>query len=248
MILITRPKTEAKQFACELNKRSIVSVIDSVIKFEPQRKNIYLTQNKIFIITSSQSVKSLNRYRKLYFHILKEGSFYVVGEQVYKNLKNIGVKKIKFKFSDTQELLRKLKAQSNKQATVKYEYLCGSQINSNFIDQCKFNKISIKKTILYKTVSVNKLKLKTIKSIKRGEIKILTLFSIFTAKTFFKLLRKHKLINDIYDKDIYIMCLSKRISNYVLQDEKFIHKKRVKWSLKPTQRSLIMGIKKIKSN
>ena len=70
MILITRPKTEAKQFACELNKRSIVSVIDSVIKFEPQRKNIYLTQNKIFIITSSQSVKSLNRYRKLYFHLI----------------------------------------------------------------------------------------------------------------------------------------------------------------------------------
>ncbi len=247
MILITRPKVEANQFADELNKKNLISIIDPILKFEPLKKNIQLSQNRIYIITSSQCVKSLDKYRKLYSHILIKGNFYVVGEQVYKNLKNIGVNKIKFKFSDTQELLRKLKALKKKHLSVKYEYLCGSQINSDFIEQCKLNKISIKKTILYKTISATKLKAKTVKSIKRGEIKTFTFFSIFTAKTFFKLLRKYKLNDYISKHDIYIMCLSKRISNYVLRNEQFIEKKRIKWSPKPTQNELIMCIKKIKN-
>ena len=154
MILITRPKIEAKQFADELQKKSFVSIIDSVLKFEPQKKNIFLSQNKIFIVTSSQCVKSLNKYRKSYSRILSEGSFYVVGRQVYKNLKSIGVKKIEFQFSDTQQLLGKLKNLRKKQVSVNYEYLCGSQINSDFMKQCKINKISIKKNILYKTIAV----------------------------------------------------------------------------------------------
>ena len=225
MILITRPKIEAKQFADELQKKRLVSIIDSILKFEPQKKNICLSQNKIFIVTSSQCVKSLNKYRKSYSHTLKEGIFYVVGRQVYKNLKSIGVKKIKFVFSDTQELLRKLKTLRKKQASARYEYLCGSQINDDFLEKCRLNKITIKKNILYKTIAVNNLKSKTIRSIQRGEIKILTFFSVFTAKTFFKLVRKHKLIKYLADNDIYIMCLSKRISNHVLFNEGFIPKK-----------------------
>ena len=249
MILITRPKSEAKQFADELHKKNIVSIIDSVLKFELQKKNIYLSRNKIFIVTSSQCVKSLNKYRKSYSNILKEGSFYVVGKQVYKNLKNIGVKKIKFQFSDTQELLRKLKVLRKKNFLIKYEYLCGSQINNDFVEQCKLNKISIKKNILYKSIPVKKLKPRTIRSIKRGEIKILTFFSIFTFKTFFKLIRKHKLANDLTNQDIYIMCLSKRISKYILHhNEGIIEKKRLKWSPKPSQSAIIMCIKKIKNN
>ena len=248
MILITRPNIEAKQFADKLQKKNFVSIIDSVLKFEPQKKNIYLSQNKIFIVTSSQCVKSLNKYRKSYSHILKEGSFYVVGRQVYKNLKNIGVKKVKLVFNDTQELLRKLKTLKKKQVSVRYEYLCGSQINDDFVEQCKLNEIYIKKNILYKTIPANKLKSKTVKSIQRGEIKILTFFSIFTAKTFFKLLRKYRLIKYLSENDTYIMCLSKRISNYVLCNEDFAEKKRVKWSPKPTQNALIMCIEKIKSN
>jgi len=245
MILITRPNIEAKQFADKLQKKKFVSIIDSVLKFEPQKKNIYLSQNKIFIVTSSQCVKSLNKYRKSYFHILKEGSFYVVGRQVYKNLKSIGVKKVKLVFNDTQELLRKLKTLEKKQVSARYEYLCGSQINDDFIEQCKIKKINIKKNILYKTIPANKLKSKTVKGIQKGEIKILTFFSIFTAKTFFKLIRKHKLIKYIDHDDIYIMCLSKRISNYVLLNEGFISKKRLKWSPKPTQNALIMCIKNL---
>ena len=245
MILITRPKIEAKQFADALHKKSFESTIDSILKFEPLKKNIYLSENKIFIVTSSQCVKSLNKYRKSYLHILKEGIFYVVGRQVYKNLKSLGVKKIKFVFSDTQELLRKLKLLRKKQFLARYEYLCGSQINDDFVEQCKLNKIYIKKNILYKTIAVNKLKFKTVKSIKGGEIRILTFFSIFTAKTFFKLIRKHKLIKYIDHDDIYIMCLSKRISNYVLLNEGFISKKRLKWSPKPTQNALIMCIKNL---
>ena len=152
MILITRPNIEAKQFADKLQKKKFVSIIDSVLKFKPQKKNIYLSQNKIFIVTSSQCVKSLNKYRKSYFHILKEGSFYVVGRQVYKNLKSIGVKKVKLVFNDTQELLRKLKTLKKKQVSARYEYLCGSQINDDFVEQCNLNEIYIKKKILYKTI------------------------------------------------------------------------------------------------
>ena len=143
-------------------------------------------------------------------------------------------------------LLRKLKTIRKIEDSVKYEYLCGSQINNNFVEQCKLNKISIKKTILYKTISTKKLKFKTIKSIQQGEIKVITFFSVFTAKTFFKLLRKHKLLNHINDNDTYIMCLSKRISNYLLCNEVFIQKKRLKWSPNPSQNSLIMSIKNLK--
>ena len=241
MILITRPKIEAKQFADELQKKSFVSIIDSVLKFEPQKKNIFLSQNKIFIVTSSQCVKSLNKYRKSYSRILSEGSFYVVGRQVYKNLKSIGVKKIEFQFSDTQQLLGKLKNLRKKQVSVNYEYLCGSQINSDFMKQCKINKISIKKNILYKTIAVKKLKTKTVRSIERGEIKIITFFSIFTAKTFFKLINKHKLTK-VQEKSKR----RRKSSSYVSCNQKFINKKTLKWSSKPTQNALIMCMKDLK--
>tara|TARA_B100000212_G_C27259824_1_gene484005 strand:- start:125 stop:883 length:759 start_codon:yes stop_codon:yes gene_type:complete len=246
MILITRPKIEAQQFANELHKKNFVSVIDSILKFEPQKKKIYFSQDKIFLVTSSQCVKSLNKYRKSYSHILKEGIFYVVGRQVYKNLKSIGVKKIKFVFGDTQELLRKLRLLNKKKALARYEYLCGSKINDDFLEQCRLNKISIKKNILYKTIAVSTLKQTTLKSIKGGEIKILTFFSIFTAKTFFKLMRKYNLTEYIVDHDVYIMCLSKRISNYVLFNEGNISKKRLKWAPKPEQNELIKCIQKLK--
>ena len=62
MILITRPKVEANQFADELNKKNLISIIDPILKFEPLKKNIQLSQNRIYIITSSQCVKSLDKY------------------------------------------------------------------------------------------------------------------------------------------------------------------------------------------
>ena len=42
MILITRPNLEAKQFADKLQKKNFVSIIDSVLKFESQKKKYLL--------------------------------------------------------------------------------------------------------------------------------------------------------------------------------------------------------------
>ena len=245
MILIIRPKTETNTIVHDLRERNCSLFLEPVseIKFINLKTNF--DSNGFFLISSLQTVKALALLKNIDHQFFNNANFLVIGNKTAQRCKSLGIKNINKVFFSSLDLIDYL--DQNKQIN-QLNHLTGSVKNEILEEWSKINRQLIKKTILYKTVSVNKLKLKTIKSIKRGEIKILTLFSIFTAKTFFKLLRKHKLINDIYDKDIYIMCLSKRISDYVLHSEGFIEKKRLKWSPKPSQNALIMCIKKFKKN
>ncbi len=243
MILITRPVSEAKEFSIALKKNNLQSISDPILSFKFKRKKISLSKNKIFIVTSSQSVKVLRNNKAIYKHIIDEGIFIAVGKKVSLNLKCVGVKKIEFVSRDTEQLLRKLERKDQKYKHLKYEYLCGSKINDDFLSQCRNKKILIRKKILYDSVPSYELSKKTVQKIRNGSIKVITFFSIYTAKVFLKLAKKSDILHDLRNNNIIIMCLSKRIAFSVGKMTKIFPKSQIKWSPFPNQESLIKSLK-----
>ena len=247
MILITRPVSEAKDFSIALKRNNFLSLSDSILSFNLRRKKILLSKNKIFIVTSSQSVKALQKNRAIYGELFDEGVFFVVGKKVSSNLKSIGVKNIKSISRDTEHLLRKLVSKGSKYRKLKYEYLCGSKINDDFVTQCKNKKIMIRKKVLYDSVPKNELSKKTIQNIQNGSVKVITFFSIYTAKVFFKLAKKENILHNLNNNNVIIMCLSKRIALSVSKMTKISGKSSIKWSTLPNQESMIKSLKSIKN-
>ena len=64
MILITRPKDEAKILKKELGKIQIESTIDSLTSFAI-KKEIPYHQNISYLISSSQTVKFISKSKKI---------------------------------------------------------------------------------------------------------------------------------------------------------------------------------------
>ena len=247
MILITRPVSEAKEFSIALKRNNFLNISDSILSFNFKRKKISLSNDKIFIVTSSQSVKALQKNKAIYRQLIDEGIFIAVGKKVSLNLKGIGVKKIKLVSRDTEHLLRKLVSKGSKYKKLKYEYLCGSKINDDFVSQCKSKKILIRKKVLYEPIPSKKLSKKTIQNIKNGSVKVITFFSIYTAKVFFKLAKKEDILHDLYYNNVIIMCLSRRIALSVGKMAKIIEKSSIKWSTLPDQESMIKSLKSVKN-
>ena len=242
MILITRPNEEALSFSLELIKYNLKSQIEPILSFRVKNKDIKISKNKIFIVTSSQAVKALSKYKKKYNQLINEGEFLVVGDKVSKNLKKIGVKKIVFRCENTNKLLKELKLKKYFDRKYKFEYLCGSKINDDFLKHCKLQNISIRKNILYDTIVTQKLSNKVIEYIKDRKINVITFFSSYTANSFIKLIQPDKDAYNIVMKDTYIMCLSKRIASQIINNHKNINKSLLKWSNSPNQQSLIKAI------
>tara|TARA_Y100000768_G_C23958229_1_gene673895 strand:+ start:620 stop:1372 length:753 start_codon:yes stop_codon:yes gene_type:complete len=246
MILITRPASEAKDFSIALKRNNFLSLSDSILSFNFRRKKISLSKNKIFIVTSSQSVKALQKNRAIYRELFDEGVFFVVGKKVSLNLKGIGVKNIKSISRDTDHLLRKIVSKGSKYKKLNYEYLCGSKINDDFISRCKNKKILIRKKILYDSIPSNELSKKTIQNIQNGKITVVTFFSIYTAKIFFNLAKNEEILQDLRNNNVIIMCLSRRIAFSVAKMTKILQKNSIKWSTLPNQESMIKSLKSIK--
>ena len=247
MILITRPASEAKEFSIALKSNDFRSISESILSFSYKRKKISLSKNKIFIVTSSQSVKALQKNRAIYGELIDKGVFIAVGKKVSLNLRGLGVKNIKSISRDTEHLLRKLVSKGSKYKKLKYEYLCGSKINDDFVSQCKSKKILIRKKVIYEPIPSNELSKKTIQNIKNGSIKVITFFSIYTAKVFFKLAKKEDILHDLYYNNVIIMCLSRRIALSVVKMAKIIEKSSIKWSTLPDQESMIKSLKSVKN-
>ena len=89
MILITRPHEEAKVLEKELLKIGKECVTDSLISFKFHFKKIPFEKNVLYLISSSQSVKVLLKYKNKYRPLLKNGTFIVVGKKVATELTKI---------------------------------------------------------------------------------------------------------------------------------------------------------------
>ena len=233
MILITRPTNEAKLLAKALKSFSLPNTTESLTSFKYCKKRINFNENCLFIVSSLQAVHAMRMNQKDYKDIIMQGKFLVVGMKVASELKLLGVKNIVKRFNSSDSLMSYL-LHEKKPFKFKVEYLCGSIINDEFVIALKRSKIKYKKNVLYKTLAAKQISSQCLDLLQKNEIKIVLIYSAYSAKVFLKLLRHHKLISVL--KNINILCLSKRIAG-VFQDK--VPPKRLLWCRSPSQKSLL---------
>ena len=117
-------------------------------------------------------------------------------------------------FDSTTSLLKFI-LKKNFYKKIKFEYLCGSVVNDEFVNEMRKKKYSLKKRIVYQITPTNQLLQKTQVAIKNKKIEVIVFYSVYSAKIFIRLLRKYDLLSLIY-KDVKFLCFSERISRHLI--------------------------------
>ena len=210
MILITRPKSEALELQNKLKKYGYKTKVDSLISFKSQFKEIPYDKKFFYLITSSQSVETLSKYKKKYNSILNDGTFIIVGKKTAAKLKKIAPVKIEKIAQNSDEIINYLRNNKLlKQKKRNLIYLSGSVVNKEFIKSLKNIKSTIKRIVLYKVIAEDQLKASTVRLIKNKKIIMILLFSVYSTDILIKLLKQEKIYRNV--KSATVVCLSDRI-------------------------------------
>lgn len=192
-ILVTRPYEQAQEFAKELNKKKIIPVISPLISISSVKENITIDNpNTVILITSSNALHALSK-------LDKKIKIYTIGEITFKKLKSLGFINCHFLGDDVDDLRKNLNHQEE------IIYLSGDQISYDFIDFP-----NVKRKIVYNSKLFQTPNQEFFDFFYAKEVRIITLFSLRTAKNLIYLINKNNLHN--YCHDIILVCLSKKIS------------------------------------
>ena len=235
MILITRPKALALKLEIELEKKNFLTQKEPLMSFEYLDQPIKFHSSAIYIIASLQAVQSFIDYKKTYQTIIDQGRYLVIGHEVAKQLKLLGVKNILFVSRDSEELIKFI--QSKNFMDISFHYLCGSTYNKNFVTQLKEMGVKFDKKIIYKLNSRKSMSQKTIKYIKEKKIKTVLFFSRNTAAIFFQLMKVHKLNYSLINQYI---CISDKVAEELILNG--ISIEQIKVSNTPDQESMIQQL------
>ena len=196
MILIIRHRNLDIEFKSKLDKNNYNYLYQPVLHFNYVKNKIINSENKIFIIASIQAVKSIRSQRNEYFSSIKDAQLFVIGKKVKEALVKLGVNNIIKTFDTTTSLLKFIQ-KNNFYKKIKFEYLCGSVVNDEFIKQMKMKKFTLRKKIVYEVIPVAQLLKRTKALIRNGNIKVIVFYSVYSAKIFLKLLRKYGLLSSL---------------------------------------------------
>ena len=237
MILITRPHEEAKVLEKEFLNIGKECVIDSLIDFKFHFKKISFQKNVLYLISSSQAVKALTKYKKKHHQFLTNGEFIVVGKKVSTELKKISPVKIKKVTKDSDDMKKFLISQWRIKNYKKIVFISGSVFNREFVSYLRKKQIVVIRKVLYTTLQTKNFKQKTIRLFNHGKITHAVFYSSFTAEIFLKLLKMNALEKKV--TDIIPVSLSKRIDT-ILKKSQLFNKTLI--SKKPNENSLIKRI------
>ena len=241
MILIIRHRNLDTEFKLKLDKNNYNYLYQPVLKFNYVKNKIINSENKIFIIASIQAVNSIHSQRDKHFNSIKDAQLFVIGTKVKEALVNLGFSNIVKTFDSTTSLL-KFVQKNNFYKKIKFDYLCGSVVNDEFVNEMRIKKFALTKKIVYEITPIGQLLEKTKAAIRNGDIKIIVFYSVYSAEVFLKLLRKYGLLSSI-KRGVRILCFSKRISNH-LSNGKLLPHKNIHSIKSPNTELLFQYIKK----
>ena len=234
MILITRPKEQSKDLKLTLVAKGYKNFQESLYSIEYLNRKVPYDKDSYYIFSSIHSVKSLVKNKQIYKFI--NANIFAIGKKVKQELINSGCKKILATSIDSKTLVVILN--SLKFNEVKLVYLCSNVVNSDFFNDAKKYKLSVKKKIIYKTQPIKKFTKKLIYYLSSNRILGITLYSKLSAETLLILLKKYKILSNFKETPMY--CISDRVAK-PLRQKKFKH---IYVASKPNQKSLIVSIKK----
>ena len=238
MILITRPKLEAKKLKKKIEDLGHVAHIDSLSKIINFNIDINTNSKRIILISSQRAAKII--IEKCYLRLNQP--ILVIGDTSHQKLKRAGFSKILYKAKDSDQLLKYLVKNFltlKKKYGIGMTYLTGSVSNQKFIkslDEIGFN---IEMHTVYKTIFKNSLNHSTIELLKKNKINICLIFSQRNAQQFCNLVMNKNLYSKC--KNLFILTLSKNISQVMKKNgySNVVH------APYPRQSSLVHKLKKI---
>ena len=245
MILIIRHKNSDKEFKTKLDKNNFNYLYQPVLKFNYLKKKINSSENKIFIIASIHAVKAIRLQKREHLNLMKEANFIVIGKKVNEALIKLGFKKIVKSFDTSLCLLRFIN-RNKLYKKKKFEYLCGSVVNEEFVTEMKKKKFFLRKKIIYKTEPISRLSSKSQVALGNKNIKVILFYSVYSAKVFFGLMRKYDLLSFL-SKEVKYLCFSKRIAIHISK-YKLVINQNIRSIKSPDSELLLQSVKKIISS
>jgi len=242
MILIIRHKSADREFQKKLDKNNLNYLYQPVLKFNHIKKKIINSDDKIFIIASIQAVRSIQLQNKKYLNQIKGSQLFVIGKKVKEALVKLDVNNIIKTFDSTTSLLKFIR-KKNSYKKIKFEYLCGSVVNDEFVNEMRDKKYSLRKRIVYQIKPSNQLLAKTQVAIQNKRIELIVFYSVYSAKVFLRLLRKHELLS-LINNDVKFLCFSERISKHIY-NVRALSNQNISSIKRPNSQLLLSSVKEI---
>ena len=208
MILITRPEQDALELSRILQNKMIASYIDPCISFDYLSDHKNKFNNELFLISSKQAVYALLKNKNFNKDFFVDNRFFIIGSKVAELCKNEGAEKIIKIFENFSEFLNHI---IKNKVIDQINYMCGDVISEEAEEFIK--KFIIKKIIVYKVIPSKKLKEQTIKLINENKIRLVLIYSKFTATTFNTLIENYSLKDKALN--ITYICISERVAQYM---------------------------------
>ena len=237
MILITRPKNEAKKLKKKIEELGYDAHIDSLSKISNINIDRVLNSKKTVLISSQRAARIFIEKYSLRPNI----PILVIGNSSYQKLKTAGFSNFLYKAKDSNQLLRYLTknlTQLEKKYGNKLVYMTGSVLNQKFIKNLNAIGYEVEKTIVYKTIFKSSFNNSTVQLLKNKKINVCLIYSQQNAERLCKLILNQNLFHKC--KNLLILTLSKNISN-VMKKNGYLN---VVHSFQPTQASLMQKLKK----
>lgn len=240
MILITRPKEDATDLARDITKLNLDVHTDSIIKINYKRPKLEFDKQPVILIASLNAVKSLKLLNPAQRKKLGQIKFIVIGKRVSDGLKMIGINKILFTCRDSEHLIQKI---SKNKTNLKISYFCSNNFNKKLVNQLLRENCELLICNTYSAHRKKNLLEKTCKLLIQRKIKVIIFFSIYTADSFFFLMKESKIDSSLLNS-VHFLCLSSNIAT-VVKKQKYQH---VYWPKLPTKKSLLISLKKMVKN
>ena len=238
MILITRPKLEAKKLKKTIEGLGYATHVDSLSTIVSFKINFNTQSKKIILISSQRAVKFFIEKNPVPLNI----PILVIGNVSYQKLKSYGFSKILYKAKDSNQLLKYLTknfSSIKKRFGGTITYTTGSVTNLNFINRLNEIGYKVEKKIVYKTKFKTSFNYSTVQLLKNDNIHICLIYSQRNAEQFCKLVANENLYSKC--KNLTILTLSKNITQ-IMKKNGYL---KVNNSPQPSQASLLKKLKKV---
>ncbi len=196
-ILVTRPNDQAKEFAQELIKRNFTPIISPLLEISLKKTEEIDSIDQVEVI-SHILITSCNAIHAL-APLDRNVKIYTIGENTFNKTKELGFINVCLLGEDVEDLKKNLNHEE------KILYFSGDQLSYDFIDFP-----NVKREIVYYSKFIKDPNQEFFKFFSTKESKIITLFSLRTAKNLIYLIRKNNLQNNCHN--IILVCLSEKIS------------------------------------
>ena len=211
-VLVTRIKNQAQELLETLNQQGFSTFIEPLFTLEQIKAEPHFTQDlAAVIITSSNAISTL-----LNFQLKKTVKIFAVGKKTAQKLKESGFDNIAFPKKNSAAALLNLIIKTEKNKIGLILYFHGSITNIDFSAELGLHNFNVKNILSYKTQEVVNFSAELLEFTRHKKFDHILFFSTNGVKTFFKLAKKHNLLE--YFASAQLLCLSEKI---LIEAQKF---------------------------